>query len=172
MSLFDDVIVNAAAAVDAVGKKATEVVDRSRVRVSSAELKNKISAQFETLGRYVYDTHVSGNTDQNVVNQYVGEITVLINELKTLQDTLTAASGKIVCPRCCCANSYDSLFCKKCGTTLDFTNTYTVSSQPIPQPVQETETKVQEPTEDTSAEEISLETETKIETESENSTEE
>ena len=136
MSLLDDVIVNAAAAFDTMNKMATDVVDRSKVRVSSAELKNKISAQFETLGRYIYDTHESGNTDSTVVSQYVSEITVLINELKTLQDALTTASGKIICPRCCCANSYDSLFCKKCGATLDFTNTYTVKCEfPIPEPV-------------------------------------
>lgn len=137
MSLLDDVIVNAAAAFDTMGKMATDVVDRSKVRVSSAELKNKISAQFETLGRYIYDTHESGNTDPAVVNQYVSEITVLINELKTLQDTLTAANGKIVCPRCACTNSNDSLFCKKCGASLDFSNAYTVGGQPIVKPVQE-----------------------------------
>ncbi len=134
MSLLDDVIVNVAAAVDAFGNKTAEVVDRSRARVSSAELKNKISAEFETLGRYVYDTHVSGNTDQNVIDQYVGEITVLINELKTLQDALTAASGSVVCPRCHCPNSCDSLFCKRCGQTLDFTNAYT-ATHTVPQPV-------------------------------------
>lgn len=99
MSFLDDVIVNAAAAFDTVGKMANDVVDRSKVVVSSAELKNKISAQFETLGRYIYDTHESGNTDPSVVNQYVGEITVLISELKTLQDTLNATNGKLVCPR-------------------------------------------------------------------------
>ena len=136
MSLLDDVIVNVAAAVDAVGNKATEVVDRSRVRVSSAELKNKISAQFETLGRYVYDTNVTGTTDRSIVNQYVNEITVLINELKTLQDTLTASGDKIICPKCCCSNSNDSIFCKRCGTSLDFTNTYTVNYT-VPQPVNE-----------------------------------
>lgn len=134
MSLFDDVIVNVAAAVDAFGNKATEVVDRSRVRVSSAELKSKISAQFETLGRYVYDTNVTGTTDQSVVDQYVNDITVLINELKTLQDTLNAAGDRIICLKCCCSNSNDSLFCKRCGATLDFANSYTV---PVPQPVNE-----------------------------------
>ena len=130
MSLLDDVIVNAAAAFDTMGKMATDVVDRSKVRVSSAELKNKISAQFETLGRYIYDTHESGNTDPTVVSQYVSEVTVLINELKTLQDTLTAANGRIVCPKCACSNSNDSLFCKKCGASLDFSNAYTVNPQP------------------------------------------
>ena len=137
MSLLDDVIVNAAAAFDTMNKMATDVVDRSKVRVSSAELKNKISAQFETLGRYIYDTHESGNTDSTVVSQYVSEITVLINELKTLQDTLTAVNGKIVCPRCACTNSNDSLFCKKCGTSLDFSNAYTVGGEPIVKPAQD-----------------------------------
>lgn len=144
MSLLEDVIVNAAAAVDAMGKMATDVVDRSKVRVSSAELKNKISAQFETLGRYIYDTHESGNTDSTVVDQYVNEITVLIGELKTLQDILTSSSGKIICPRCSCPNSNDSLFCKKCGTSLDFTNTYTVSKKPAVT-VETTEETVAEP---------------------------
>lgn len=140
MSLFDDVIVNAAAAFDTVGKMATDVVDRSKVVVSSAELKNKISAQFETLGRYIYDTHESGNTDPAVVGQYVNEITDLINELKTLQDTLTSVSGKKICPRCACGNSCDSLFCKKCGASLDFSHAYTVGSQPNSQPVKEDKT--------------------------------
>ncbi len=136
MSFIDDMIVNAAAAVDAMGKVATDVVDRSKVRVSSAELKNKISAQFEKLGRYIYDTHETGNTDPAVVNQYVGEITVLIGELKTLQDSFKSVNSKITCPKCRCVNSNDSLFCKKCGTSLDFANSYTVNKQPdIPVPV-------------------------------------
>ena len=139
MSLFDDVIVNTAAALDAMGKIAADVVDKSKVRVSSTELKNKISAQFETLGRYIYDTHESCNTDPTVVSRYVSDITVLINELKTLQDSLKDANGKIVCPKCACSNSNDSLFCRKCGTSLDFTNAYTVNTQPSVQPVQESE---------------------------------
>ncbi len=125
MSLFDDVIVNAAAAVDTFGKVAGDVVDRSRTRVSSAELKGKINKQFETLGRYIYDTSVSGTTDQSVVDEYVSNISVLIGELKSLQDTLTADLGRIICPKCCAKNSVDSLFCKKCGSTLDFANSYT-----------------------------------------------
>lgn len=133
MSLFDDVIVNVAAAVDEVNKKTSEIVDRSKVRISSAELRNKISAQFETLGRYVYDTTVAGTTDQTVVEQYVTEITTLINELKSLQESLVTSSGKIICPKCNCTNSSDSLFCKRCGNTLDFANIYT-AKYPVTQP--------------------------------------
>ena len=125
MSFFDDVIVNAASAVEMMGKLAGDVVDKSRVRVSSAELKSKINKQFETLGRYVYDTNLNGNTDETVVSEYVRNITVLINELKSLQDTLASEGGRIVCPKCCTKNGADSLFCKRCGSSLDFANSYT-----------------------------------------------
>ena len=130
MSLFDDVIVNAAAAFDSVGKVANEVVDRSRARVSSAELKNKISSQFESLGRYIYDTNNAGTTDQKIVDEYIGNITVLIGELKSLQDTLSADCGRIICPKCCCKNSVDSIFCKRCGSSLDFAHSYTSDAKP------------------------------------------
>lgn len=125
MSLLDDVIVNAASAVCAVGKKASEVVDKSKLRISTAELKKKISDKFETLGRYVYDTNVSGTADAEIISKYCEEITVLISELKTLQDALNEANDKVVCPKCDCSNSLDSLYCKKCGSSLDFSNSYT-----------------------------------------------
>ena len=136
MGLFDDVIVNVASAFDDIGKKATEVVDKSKVRVSSVELKNKIAAQFETLGRYVYDSTVTNTTDTEIVNRYIDEITGLITELKSMQDMLASSGGKIVCPKCSCTNSSDSLFCKKCGNSLDFANTYT-SKEAVATPVAE-----------------------------------
>lgn len=137
MNFFDDLIVNTAAAVDAMSKRATEIVDKSRVRVSSAELKKRISAQFETLGRYVYDTTVAGTTDQEVVNQYTKEISDLINELKALQDSLVASSGKVICTKCNSDNPSDSLFCRRCGSSLDYTNMYTVNKPgaDVPQPI-------------------------------------
>ena len=126
MSLFDDVIVNVAAAFDTAGKVAGEVVDRSRARVSSVELKNKISSQFESLGRYVYDSTLSGTTDESVIKGYVNNISELIKEMKTVSDSLSNDFGTMTCPKCSCRNSVDSLFCKKCGASLDFTNSYTV----------------------------------------------
>lgn len=126
MSLIDDVIVNAAAAVESMSKMATEVVDKSRARVSSVELRKKISTQFETLGRYVYDTTTTNTTDQEVVKSYVNEISDLISQLKVLQDTLNEACEKSVCTRCGAANTADSLFCKFCGSPLENSTPYTV----------------------------------------------
>ncbi len=126
MSLFDDVIVNVAAAFDTAGKVAVEVVDRSRARVSAAELRNKISSRFEELGRYVYDSKLSGTTDDEVISEYISGISELLKELKSVKDSLSNDFGTMTCPKCCCKNSVDSLFCKKCGASLDFANSYTV----------------------------------------------
>lgn len=126
MSLFDDVIVNVAKAIDTAGKVTEQVVDRSRARVSGAELKSKIASQFESLGRYVYDSTLSGNIDNAVVSERVNTITELLNELRSVQDSLATDAGSMTCPKCCCKNSVDSLFCKKCGASLDFSNSYTV----------------------------------------------
>ncbi len=125
MSLLDDIMVNAACAVNSAAKSAGKVIDKSKLRLSITEVKKKISGKFETLGRYVYDTHVSENTDPEIINQYYAEISELISQLKTLQDTLGDISDKTICPKCGCSNSSDSLYCKLCGTSLDFSNTYT-----------------------------------------------
>lgn len=44
MGLFEDVVVNAKEAVNAVGKKAGQMVDISKLRLSAADLNNEISS--------------------------------------------------------------------------------------------------------------------------------
>ena len=53
MGLFEDVVVNAKEAVNAVGKKAGQMVDISKLRLSAADLNNEISKRFEALGRVI-----------------------------------------------------------------------------------------------------------------------
>ena len=55
MGLFEDVVVNAKEAVNAVGKKAGQMVDISNLWLSAADLNNEISKRFESLCRVIYD---------------------------------------------------------------------------------------------------------------------
>ncbi len=119
MSLLDDVIINSTAVISAVGKKTSEVVEKSKKRISTAELKEEIAEQFESLGRYVYDTHKSGLTDNEVVTNYIDEISELIVQLKELQESLDNSKKKILCPACFTENTADSVYCKHCGSSLD-----------------------------------------------------
>ena len=56
MGILDDVVVNAKSAAEAVGKKAGQLVDVSKLRINVAELNAEISKRYEALGEYVYET--------------------------------------------------------------------------------------------------------------------
>lgn len=54
MGILDDVVINAKSAAEAVGKKAGQIVDVSKLRINVAELNAEISKRYEALGEYVY----------------------------------------------------------------------------------------------------------------------
>ena len=56
MGILDDVVINAKSAAEAVGKKAGQLVDMSKLRINVAELNAEISKRYEALGEYVYET--------------------------------------------------------------------------------------------------------------------
>ena len=56
MGILDDVVINAKSAAEAVGKKAGQIVDVSKLRINVAELNAEISKRYEALGEYVYET--------------------------------------------------------------------------------------------------------------------
>ncbi len=55
MSIFDDVVINAKSAAEAVGRKAGQLVDVSKLRIGAAEVNAELTKRYETLGQYVYD---------------------------------------------------------------------------------------------------------------------
>ena len=55
MGILDDVVINAKTAAEAVGKKAGQIVDVSKLRFNVAELNAEISKRYEALGEYVYE---------------------------------------------------------------------------------------------------------------------
>ena len=52
MGIFEDVLLNARSAVDTVGKRASKVIDMSKLTLSAADIKSKLSKKYEILGRY------------------------------------------------------------------------------------------------------------------------
>ena len=53
MGIFEDVVVNARSAAEVVGKKAGQLVDISKLRLSVADVNREISRRLEALGRTV-----------------------------------------------------------------------------------------------------------------------
>ena len=86
MSVFDDILTTAKNAADVVGKKAIQVKDISRLRLSIIELNKEIGRNFEALGRLVYDAGTTGNSYD--VDDSVAAIDDLYEELSILSDEM------------------------------------------------------------------------------------
>ena len=118
MSMFDDMIVNAKSAANAVGKKASKLVDLSKLRISAADLNGEINRKFQSLGRSVYDAHKTGSDPAEKIVSSSAEIDELMEQLEAINMQLVAAHAKVVCGYCGEENSQDAIFCSKCGHRL------------------------------------------------------
>ena len=73
--IFDDVVVNAKAAASAVSKKASDVYDASKHKITAAEIRGEINKKLRDLGALTYKEQVHGIYLSGKVQQTVHEIT-------------------------------------------------------------------------------------------------
>lgn len=118
MGLFEDVVVNAKSAVDVVGKKASKIVDVSKLRISAADLNNEISKRFETIGRTVYEAKKTGNDSSDLITESVAAIDDLYEQLDAVNSQLASAREKLICKNCGQVNEQGAVYCSKCGQKL------------------------------------------------------
>ncbi len=118
MGLLDDVIVNARTAADAVGKRATQLVDVSKLRIHAADLNNEISKRFESLGRAVYEAKKTDNDASDLIAESARSIDELYEQLDAVNAQLAAAREKLICKNCGQENPQGSVYCSRCGHKL------------------------------------------------------
>lgn len=118
MGLFEDVVINAKTAVTAVGKKAGQIVDVSKLRLSAANLNNEIGKRFEALGRVVYDAKKSGGDSGSLVEECIASIDDLYDQLDAVNEQLAASHSQVVCRKCGEENPASAVYCCKCGRRM------------------------------------------------------
>lgn len=118
MGVLDDVIVNAKSAANVVGKRAAQLVDISKLRISAADLNNEISKQLESLGRAVYDARKAGNDPAEAVAGHVKAVDDLKEQLESVNAQLASVREKTICRSCGQENPQGSVYCCKCGQKL------------------------------------------------------
>ncbi len=127
MGILDDVVVNAKAAADAVGRKAGQIVDVSKLRIGAAEINAEIAKRYEVLGQYVYEC---SRDNLSADPEAIGQMTE-IDELKAQQAAIAKELGdkqnKVFCPTCGKQSPTTATFCSACGTKL------AADPEPIPQ---------------------------------------
>lgn len=118
MGILDDVMVNARSAAEAVGKRAGQLVDASKLRISAAELNAEVSKRYEALGQYVFENcreALSG--DAEVVGK-LAEVDELKAQLAAVTKELSDKSNKVTCPVCGKQSANTAVFCSACGAKL------------------------------------------------------
>lgn len=118
MGILDDVVINAKSAAEAVGKKAGQLVDASKLRINAAELNSEISKRYEALGEYVYETcreKLAG--DAEIVGK-LAEIDELKAQHAAVTKELVDKQNKIVCPTCGKQSPIAAQYCSNCGAKL------------------------------------------------------
>lgn len=117
-NMINEVIVGAKNAAKTVGKKASEFVDVSKLRITSTELNNEISKRYEALGRVVYDSKKEGTDVEGLVLECVKSIDALYARLDDNNEQIAKMTNKKNCKNCGSINTNDAVFCSKCGTRM------------------------------------------------------
>lgn len=118
MGLFEDVVINAKNAASAVGEKASQIMDISKLRINAADLDNEISKRFEALGRVAYDSKKTGTSSDELIGECVEAIDELYEQLDAVNEQLAAKRSRIPCKKCGQENPVGAAYCSKCGQKL------------------------------------------------------
>lgn len=119
MGIFDDVVLNAKTAASAVGKKAEQIVDLSKLKYAAAGLNNEISKKKEELGHYIYESSKIEKLEHNRVTAMIAEIKDLEENLLATKEMIAEAKNKKNCKECGYENDKEAAFCNNCGSKLE-----------------------------------------------------
>ncbi len=118
MGIFEDVLLNARAAVDTVGQKAGKVIDISKLRLAAADLKSEITQKYQVLGRLTFEEETTGKSYAENKKKIVENIKELKSHLESVNDLIASTKQKTKCDSCGFYNAKGAIFCSKCGEKL------------------------------------------------------
>lgn len=98
-----------------VGKKASEIADSSKKAVEAAAIKERLSREYEKLGRLVAENEMLSATAKISGDEYT-KIFEKISELKAELDRKSTNVKKCDCGR---SVSNDALYCPFCGKRME-----------------------------------------------------
>lgn len=117
--IFDDVVVNAKAAASVVSKKASDVYDSSKYKISAAEIRGEINKKLRDLGALTYKSQVHDIDLSEQISSAVAEITELKDSLNTINEHIASSKNQKKCPNCDAGVPKNSVYCNICGAKLD-----------------------------------------------------
>lgn len=118
MGVFEDVVSKAKNAADYAGRKTGEFVEVSKLRLSAAELQDKINKAFQELGYVVYESGKDGTDPAEALKEKSASIDSLYEQLAAVNEKIAELRRLKKCAACDFANPEDANYCLRCGAKL------------------------------------------------------
>jgi len=119
MAVLDDVLFKAKTMAEAAGKKTSEFIDLTRMKMQASDMEKEIASLLEGLGRLVYDSGKSGDDVSEAISECIAKIDEQQEELTAVRTKIDDFRNVARCNDCGVVNSDDALFCKHCGSKIN-----------------------------------------------------
>ncbi|MBR6789749.1 MAG: zinc ribbon domain-containing protein [Oscillospiraceae bacterium] len=118
MGFFDEIVASAKSVLGKAEQKTDKVVELSKLKYQSIQLKGEVKALYEKLGQLVYEMAGEEDTDQEAIAAVIEEITEVKAALAVVEDKIIEKRDRRVCANCGAQNAKEAVFCMKCGALL------------------------------------------------------
>lgn len=118
MTTFEDVVSKAKTVAETAGKKTSDFIEATKLKVQAAEIEKDIASMLEGLGRLVYDAHKAGEDVSALIEDCSSKLDERQAQLAELREKIDEFKNKVRCRRCGAANAEDAVYCKHCGGKL------------------------------------------------------
>ena len=118
MTTFEDVLYKAKTVAEAAGKKTSDFVEVTKLKMEAAELEKDIASTLEGLGRLVYDGQKAGEDVTALVEGCIAKTDELMARLTKTRTQIDDYKNIIRCKKCSAVNPEDAAYCQRCGSKL------------------------------------------------------
>lgn len=125
MNIFDNLLESSAKVADKVAKVTSECIDKGKDKINELSLENDLSKAQKQLGALVYALHKSGQSNDELVKQYIEDIEKIEKQLEEARkeqpetvDAEVEAEETCFCHNCGAAISTADSFCRNCGNSV------------------------------------------------------
>lgn len=118
MGVFEDAVLRAKDAADFAGKKTSELVEMSKLKLSASSVEKRIDSEYLELGKMVYKAAKENTDCTEYVTEKTAAIDALYDEYAQVQRKINELRKVKRCPECSADNASDAVYCSKCGAKL------------------------------------------------------
>lgn len=102
-------------AAQTVSNKSNEIVEKTKCKSAIASTEEQVTKAYAEIGRYYYESHLSGELFEGFVADKCASIDELKQKLEELKLRLAQLNDQKLCPKCGEKCVESAVYCSKCG---------------------------------------------------------